>query len=99
MNVSGTPFRISYVGGSGNDVVLTQLAAMQQPLLNIRSSGTTNVVLSWPTIFTGFTLEANPNLNTNIWAVVSPAPVVSGTNNFVTNAASGPEKYYRLRAP
>jgi autotransporter-associated beta strand protein len=95
--INGVPFRISYTGGSGNDVVLTQLVGL--PILSILPLGNTNVVLSWPTNVTGFTLEANTNLNTSIWAVVSPPPVVSGTNNVVTNAVSGTQKYYRLRNP
>jgi len=97
LNINGIPFRISYTGGSGNDVVLTQLLGV--PVLSIRPSGTTSVVLSWPTNFTGFTLEANTNLSTNIWAVVLQAPVPSGTNIVVTNTASGTQKYYRLRNP
>jgi autotransporter-associated beta strand protein len=99
LNVSGTPFRISYIGGDGNDVVLTQLTATQQPLLKIQTSSATNVVLSWATNFTGYSLEANTNLNANVWVVVSPAPSVSGTNNVVTNITVGLQKYYRLRAP
>jgi len=99
VNVSGTPFAVSYLGGTGNDVVLTRLAATQQPLLNIQRSANTNVVLSWATNFTGFTLEANTNLSTNVWSGVSPAPAVSGTNNVVTNAAIESGKFYRLRAP
>lgn len=99
VNVSGTPFRISYIGGSGNDVVLTQLTATQRPLLHIATANATNVVLSWPTNFTGYTLEANTNLTSNTWSGVSPAPVVGGTNNFVTNAASGLQNHYRLRIP
>ena len=67
------------------------------PFLNIQRSANTNVVLSWPTNFTGFTLEANTNLTTNVWSVVSPAPAVSGTNNVVTNATSGSTRFYRLR--
>ncbi|MBI3850885.1 MAG: delta-60 repeat domain-containing protein [Verrucomicrobia bacterium] len=70
-----------------------------QPLLNIQRSANTDVVLSWATNFTGFTLEANTNLTTNVWSTVTPAPSVSGTNNVVTNAASESGKYYRLRAP
>jgi autotransporter-associated beta strand protein len=95
--ISGVPFRISYTGGTGNDVVLTQLAGL--PILKILLSGNTNVVLSWPTNVTGFTLEANTNLSSNFWAVVSPPPVASGTNNVVTNAASGAQRFYRLRNP
>ncbi len=66
------------------------------PLLNIRLSANTNVVLSWATNFAGFTLESNTNLSTNVWSVVAPAPSVSGTNNVVTNAATEVQKFYRL---
>ena len=99
LNINGTPFRISYAGGSGNDVVLTQLADTQQPRLNITRAANTNVVLRWATNFTGFALESNTNLNTNVWAVLTNLPAVSGTNHVVTNTASGTQKYYRLRAP
>jgi uncharacterized delta-60 repeat protein len=70
---------------------------LARPLLNIQRSANTDVVLSWPTNFTGFTLEANTNLNTTVWSGVSPAPAVSGTNNVVTNAAGGSARFYRLR--
>lgn len=90
--------------GGGVDVVAMDdfiysepVLALSQPLLNIQRSASTNIVLSWATNFTGFTLEANTNLNTNVWAVVSPAHVVSGTNNVVTNAVSGSARFYRLR--
>jgi autotransporter-associated beta strand protein len=99
LNINGTPFQISYVGGSGNDVVLTQLAATRRPVLNISRGPITNVVLAWETNFTGFTLESNANLNTTVWTAVSPAPAVSGTNNVVTNTVNGTQNYYRLRAP
>jgi uncharacterized delta-60 repeat protein len=69
------------------------------PQLNIQRSGNANVVLSWATHFSGFTLESNTNLNTNVWSTVTPTPVVSGTNNVVTNATSGTTRFYRLRKP
>jgi autotransporter-associated beta strand protein len=94
---NGIPFQISYTGGSGNDVVLTQLA--DWPRLKIQRSGNTNVVLLWPTNFSGFTLEANTNLNTNIWSAVSPAPIISSSNNVVTDSATQPRSLYRLRNP
>ncbi|MDB6016630.1 MAG: hypothetical protein JWR19_1119 [Pedosphaera sp.] len=68
-----------------------------QPRLNIQRDADTNVVLSWPTDFTGFTLESNTNLNTNTWSVVPTAPAISGTNNVVTNTVSSPARFYRLR--
>ncbi len=66
------------------------------PRLSIQRSANTNVVLSWATNFTGFTLQANTNLNTNAWSTVIPAPAVSGTNNVVTNVATEAQKFYRL---
>jgi len=99
VNVNGTPFRISYTGGNGNDVVLTQLTAVQRPLLHVLLSSQTNVVLSWSTNFNLYTLEANTNLNSNAWAYVSTPVSVNGTNNVVTNAASGAQRSYRLRSP
>jgi autotransporter-associated beta strand protein len=95
--INGIPFRISYTGGTGNDVVLTQLVGL--PILKIQLVNTTNVVLSWPAAVTNFTLEANTDLNTTIWNPAPPPPVVNGTNNVVTNAVSGTQKYYRLRNP
>ena len=74
-------------------------AAMPQPLLNIQRSANMNVVLSWPTNSTGFTLEANTNLNTTVWSVVAPGPAISGPNNVVTNAVSGSTRFYRLFKP
>lgn len=67
-----------------------------QPRLNIQRANA-NVVLSWSTNFTGYTLESNTNLNGNVWSAVSPAPVVSGTNDVVTNNLVGLTRFYRLR--
>jgi hypothetical protein len=95
--------RSGYYNGSESiqesvrNAFLTPLVAPAPPFLNIQLSANTNVVLSWATNFTGFTLEANTNLNTNVWSVVSPAPAVSGTNNVVTNAVTGSTRFYRLR--
>ena len=81
---------------SVRNAFLTPLVATP-PLLNIQLSVNTNVLLSWATNFTGFTLESTTNLNTNVWSTVSPDPVVSGTNNVVTNDFSGTARFYRLR--
>jgi len=97
LQVSGIPFRISYTGGTGNDVVLTQL--MPLPTLAMLQIASTNFVFSWPTNYTGFTLESNTNLSSNAWAPVLPAPVLSVANYVVTNATLEPQKFYRLRSP
>jgi hypothetical protein len=89
----------SYLNGSESlmqSVRNAFLTPLVMPLLNIQLSANTNVVLSWATNFTGFTLETSTNLATNVWSVVSPVPVVSGTNNVVTNAISRSPHFYRL---
>jgi hypothetical protein len=53
--------------------------------------------LTWPTNATGFTLQSTTNLvSTTVWSNVSPAAVIVNTNNAVTNAISGKQKFYRL---
>ena len=69
-----------------------------RPSLQVAMNGS-NVLLSWTTNNTdGFLLESTASLpNTNAW---SPAgsPAVVGSQNVVTNAASG-RSFYRLRKP
>ena len=66
------------------------------PQLTITPSGA-NVILTWPTNATGFTLQSTTNLvSPAVWSTVSPAPVVVNGQNAVTNAVSGTKKFYRL---
>ena len=91
-------YRGGYLNGSESITEsVRNVFLIAQPLLGIQRSANTNVVLSWATNFTGFTLESNTNLTTNVWSFVSPAPVVSGTNNVVTNTVGGSTRFYRLR--
>ena len=84
--------------GSIEEAVVNEfLPTPAPPVLNIQLSVNTNIVLSWETIWTGFTLETSTNLDTGVWSVVSPAPVVSGIDYVVTNAVSGSARFYRLR--
>jgi parallel beta-helix repeat protein/predicted outer membrane repeat protein len=64
--------------------------------LTIIPSGT-NVILTWPTNAVGFTLQSTTNLVFSaVWGTNSPAPVVIGRQNVVTNPISGPQQFYRL---
>jgi len=65
--------------------------------LNIQRAGT-NVLLSWPGIFTNFTLVSSTNLVAPVWNPVSTDPpgVVNG-QNVVTNPIAGAQKFYRLQ--
>jgi hypothetical protein len=57
----------------------------------------TNVILTWPTNATGFTLQYTTNLVTpEVWTNVSPSQVIVNGQNTVTNPLSGTQKFYRL---
>ena len=82
---AGTVFRLSL--GS---------VSVSMPRLVIIHSGT-NVIVTWPTNFTGYTLQSTTNLvSPAVWITNTPAPVVVNTNNAVTNGVSGSRKFYRL---
>jgi uncharacterized repeat protein (TIGR03803 family) len=66
------------------------------PQLTIISSGA-NVILMWPTNYSGYALQSTTNLAVPAaWATNSPAPVVVNGQNAVTNPISGTQQFYRL---
>jgi beta-glucanase (GH16 family) len=66
------------------------------PQLTIIPSGA-NVVLTWPTNATGFTLQSTTNLGSSaVWSTNSPAPVVVNGQNTVTNPISDTQMFFRL---
>ncbi|HYV29394.1 MAG TPA: Ig-like domain-containing protein [Candidatus Eisenbacteria bacterium] len=62
---------------------------MMSPPLSIVSSNNA-VIVSWPSTYTGFTLQANSDLGAGNWATV-PSP-----GNSATIPATGPVKLFRL---
>ena len=66
------------------------------PQLTIMRSGT-NVIVTWPASFIGFTLEFATNLvPPTVWQTNSTASVVISGQNVVTNPISGTKQFYRL---
>jgi hypothetical protein len=63
------------------------------PTLAITELGS-NVLLTWPSTFTGFALQSRTNLATT-WVPVLPGPAVVGSLFVVTNSPSG-VRFYRL---
>jgi autotransporter-associated beta strand protein len=99
LTFNGEQFRLSYTGGDGNDVVLTQISGVFRPVLAIERIPPASVRLLWATNnAAGFGLQSNTNLNTTNWTAVSPPPSLVGTNNVVTNTATG-QRLYRLFKP
>lgn len=85
-------------GSSGNGTVFSlSLVPVGAPQLGINLSGA-NVILTWPTNASGFTLQSATNLVSPVWNTVSPAPVIQGGQNVVTNPVSGAQQFYRLQS-
>jgi uncharacterized repeat protein (TIGR03803 family) len=81
-------------GSSGNGTVFSY--SLSQLILTITRSGT-NVVLTWPSGFSGYNLEFATNLvPPTIWNTNLPAPVILSGFNTVTNIISTSPKFYRL---
>jgi len=98
-------FQIHYGPGGlirlGNDVILSRLITPPAPpALTIESQPPDSVRLLWPTNPASYTLQFITNLSNTNWTAVGQTPVVIGTNNVVTNSATGNfEKFYRLTSP
>jgi hypothetical protein len=83
--VYGEPFAVDNIS----------MSVIQPPLTLVYAR--TNVILMWPTNFSGFTLQSTTNfVPPAIWAPVSSTVVVVSTNNVVTNDISSNLKFYRL---
>jgi uncharacterized protein with beta-barrel porin domain len=100
---AGLPFRISYVGGTGNDVVLTRVATPPSALSSITALG--NGQVSIEGLGMGgvvYSIQAASNLN----PIILWTPVGSGTGNvngifyyLDTSAPQRTMRFYRAVAP
>ena len=87
----------AYFGGFwiNSSVAIVGRTAPYEPRLKIQHLAN-NAVLSWPTNFTSFTLEAKSDLNTAPWTPLDTVPVPAG-QFVVTNELTGGNVFYRLR--
>jgi hypothetical protein len=97
--IGGQQFQISYTGGDGNDVVLTEISGAPVPTLALAAVSPGALTLSWPTNGPTYRLQFNTNLGSSNWVAVSPGPVIVGANYVVTNATTGAQKFFRLINP
>jgi len=83
-------------GGNPSGFRAEFTATAGQPLLTITGLGN-NMILTWPTNFTGFTLEFATNLiSPVVWQTNSTPSVVISSQNVVTNPVNGTQMFYRL---
>jgi uncharacterized repeat protein (TIGR03803 family) len=91
----GNLYGTTYLGGPTDSGTVFSLSFT--PRLNIISSAQ-NIILCWPTNYTGFTLQSTTNLvPSSVWSTVSPSPIVINGQNTVTNLISGTRQFYRLK--
>jgi uncharacterized repeat protein (TIGR03803 family) len=96
--ISGNTLYGTAAGGgtNGSGTVFSILLTPAAPQLAITRSGT-NVLLTWPTAFTGYTLAFATNLTpATAWNTNLPKPVTISAQNVVTNGVSGMQRFYRL---
>ena len=79
-------------GLSGNGTVFS---ISLLPQLTISATGP-NLVLSWPSNFSGFVLQASTNLASSAWITNLPPPVLVNGQNTVTDPISGTQQFFRL---
>jgi hypothetical protein len=81
-----------------DDILVTMVngVAARPPALAARFASN-RIVISWPTNATGFSLQASETLPAATWLNVPTPPVAVGTNNVVTNNATGRAMFFRLR--
>jgi fibronectin-binding autotransporter adhesin len=101
---NGALYTISYHGGTGNDVVLTQTALPSQPkftgaqklpggAFQINGIGISNLT---------YAVQANTNLATTNWVGIGTATPPANTNTLQFtdfNAISFPQRFYRFYLP
>jgi hypothetical protein len=94
-NATTGPISVVAPGGTG---VSAESFVVDTLSLSIKLLTNGPVVISWTTNATGFSLQANTNLNslTN-WVAVTNAAVVVGGKNTVTNSPTNSTTFYRLK--
>jgi uncharacterized repeat protein (TIGR03803 family) len=88
-----TLYGTTYTLGSAGQGTVYSLSLL--PKLTIVPSGA-KLLLTWPTNFTGFTVQSTANLVSAVWTTNSATPIVLNGQYTVTNPISGPQQFFRL---
>jgi len=87
---TGTYSLVAVANGIASDPISFSVA----PVLSIAHSGS-NVIVSWPALVTGWTLQTNDNLTTGVWGDYSGTIV----NNAASITPSSGTLFFRLTTP
>jgi len=85
-------------GSRGNGNVFRIIMPGSIPTLKRESSTTSSqLILSWPTNYSNFTLQSSTSLSPPNWVDLTNPPAISGGQFFVTNPISSGAQFFRLR--
>ncbi len=74
----------------------TRVVLTARPSVSLARSGS-NLILTWPTTFVGFSLQSATNLAGVVsWTAASPVPTILNNQYTVTNTSTPGRKFYRL---
>ena len=91
-----TLYGTTSAGGALGVGTVFGLSLLPPPSLTIARAGP-DIILSWQTNFTGFTLQSTTNPGSSAtWTTNLPAPIVINGQNTVTNPIAGTQQFYRL---
>ena len=76
--------------------IIAPVNDLGRPLLTITRPGT-NLLISWPSASSGFSLEQNPVLMTANWTAVTNSVSDDGNTRSITVRAPPGNRFYRLR--
>lgn len=92
--IGNTLYGTTLSGGTGGSGTIFSLSLPAS--LTITAVGT-NVILTWPSNYSGYTLQSTANIApAGTWTAVSPTPIILNGQYTVTNPISGARKFYRL---
>jgi hypothetical protein len=89
------------MGGTSSNATLQvdniRFYSLQPPRLEIVSSGSGTMLLSWPSTAAGSVVESSTDLSSPLWQTITNAPVISADRYVLTNAWSDQTRFFRLR--
>jgi uncharacterized repeat protein (TIGR03803 family) len=88
-----TLYGTTYTLGSAGQGTVYSLSLL--PELTIAPSGA-KMILTWPTNFTGYTLQSATNITSPIWTTNFLTPTVVNGQNTLTNPVSATQQFFRL---
>ena len=79
-------------GPSYNGTVFSIAVTIQLSIVPYDAS----LILTWPAVPSGFTLQSTTNVLAPVWSTVSPGPILLNGQNVVINPVSGNQQFFRL---